>query len=303
MISKPLLSPNDDPLKNLDFFNNLQFPYLVSPKLDGIRGISTGSAVLSRTMKVLPSAQVQQRFGIPEFKGLDGELVEGSLVGDGVYNRTASYVMSDNKPGDVSFYCFDCVNEDIIEKPFYERLEYVSSIFADDVFPYATSVAHEVAENLKELLEIESRYLEIGYEGVMLRNPLGIYKQGRATYNQNIIYKLKRFQDDESVIIGFYEAMTNNNEKETDERGYAKRSTSMAGLVGAGTLGGFYALYHGMELRVPCGSFNHAQRKEIWDDQDKYLGMTLKFRFMQYGAKDKPRFMRALGFRNQMDLF
>ena len=54
----------------------------------------------------------------------------------------------------------------------------------------------------------------------MMRNPIAPYKQGRGTFREGIIYKLKRFEDSEAVIIGFVEQMTNQNVLEKDELGY-----------------------------------------------------------------------------------
>ena len=103
-------------------------------------------------------------------------------------------------------------------------------------------------------------------------------------------------------MIGFEEQMDNYNLKEKDELGYSKRSTSKEGLVPANTLGRFIIDFNGMELDIAPGNFNHLDRKEIWSNQDEFLGKLLKFRYFNHGIKDKPRFPRAIGFRNLMDL-
>ena len=135
-----------------------------------------------------------------------------------------------------------------------------------------------------------------------MRNPIAPYKQGRGTFREGIIYKLKRFEDSEAVIIGFVEQMTNQNVLEKDELGYAKRSYAKDGLVPANTLGRFIVLWNGIELDIAPGNFNHAQRQEIWNNQDKFINKLLKFRYFNHGIKDKPRFPRAVGFRDEMDI-
>ena len=57
-----------------------------------------------------------------------------------------------------------------------------------------------------------------------------------------------------------------------------------------------------MELDIAPGNFNHVERKEIWTSQEEFIGKLLKFRYFNHGIKDKPRFPRAIGFRNLMDL-
>ena len=45
--------------------------------------------------------------------------------------------------------------------------------------------------------------LNAGYEGLMLRDPNGIYKFGRSSVKENILLKVKEFMDDEAEIIAF----------------------------------------------------------------------------------------------------
>ena len=58
----------------------LKYPVIASVKCDGIRAIVKDGVVYSRTMKPIPSEVVQQKFGKPEYDGLDGELVTGCIV-------------------------------------------------------------------------------------------------------------------------------------------------------------------------------------------------------------------------------
>jgi DNA ligase-1 len=296
---KPMLAPGEDPKSFPDYFKKLQYPLLASAKYDGIRCVVKGVRCLSRSGKILPSYQVQNDFS--HFVDMDGELIEGVETDVDVYNRTQSHVMSEDKPGDIKFFVFDYTDPDWLMKPFYERLERAESIIEAYNVDHVKLVPHEYIENYDALIEFENKQLEAGFEGIMMRNPVGHYKQGRGTFREGLIYKLKRFEDAECYIIGFEEQMTNNNILEKDELGYAKRSYAKDGLVPSGTLGKFIVLWNEMELHVAPGSFTHAERKEIWDNQAKYLNRLLKFRYFNHGIKDKPRFPRAVGFRSEDD--
>jgi DNA ligase-1 len=197
---------------------------------------------------------------------------------------------------------FDQTNDETLLKPFIERLEIVKERVLKLNDPSIWFVEHDLVENYDELLEYEQKYLLMGYEGLMMRTPGGIYKCNRATYRDQIIYKLKRFTDAEGKIVGFEEGNTNTNVQERDERGYAKRSSSKDGLVAAGTLGKILVGFEGNVLKVAPGAFTHHQRKAIWDCQDAVLGKWLKFRYFSIGVKDLPRFSRAVGFRDEMDM-
>ncbi len=144
--------------------------------------------------------------------------------------------------------------------------------------------------------------LNAGYEGLMLRDPNGIYKFGRSSVKENILLKVKEFMDDEAEIISFREKMINTNEGLKDNFGRTKRSSCQDGLKPSGTLGGFI-LRNSEGLEFSCGSgLNDALRDEIWKNKSKYLGKLVKYKFMSKGIKDLPRHPVFMGFRDETDL-
>jgi DNA ligase 1 len=292
---KPLLAPRESPSSYPDFFKELRYPLLCSPKIDGIRCLVKDNICMSRTFKPLPSFQLQTQFY--DITDLDGEIVEGDLTDFGVFNRTQSHVMSEDKPGDLTYHVFDYIAEDALHWPFWERLDHLSKLISGK--GTRKLVSHEFVESYDELVSYEDSQLLLGYEGLIMRDPFAPYKQGRGTFKQGIIYKLKRFEDIEAMIVGFVEQNTNTNVQERDELGYAKRSSAKDGQVGAGTLGKFIVDFNGMDIAVNPGTFNHEQRKQIWDDQDFYKYKMLKFKYFSHGVKDKPRYANALGFRGE----
>lgn len=302
MAFKPLLAPGESPATYPDFFKKLQYPLMASPKYDGIRCIVKYGHCLSRSGKVLPSLQVQKNFR--NLQDFDGELIIGSPENPDVYNITQSHVMSEDKPGDIHFHVFDYTHQDWLNRPFFERyeeLDYINRNIYSNLSNVHT-IPHEFIETYDELIAYENRCLEKGFEGIMMRNPISPYKQGRGTFREGIIYKLKRFTDSEAIIVGFDEKLVNENILQTDELGYAKRSTAKAGMVRANTLGAFRVIWNEMYLDIAPGSFTHEERERIWNNQSRYLGKFLKFRYFEHGIKDKPRFPRAIGFRDQMDI-
>jgi len=301
---KTMLAPNNDPMKDPLFFQGLRYPLLCSPKLDGIRCLTKEGVCKSRTFIDLPNLEVQAFFS--QYQGFDGELIDGLSTDFDVYNRTQSTVMSINKNADnVKLYVFDDLSGSP-EISFEERLEEarreIELIDSDRI----VFLGHHVVRTYEELLDYEEEQLELGYEGIMMRDPLGRYKYGRGTFKEGLIYKLKRFQDDEGLIVGFVEQTTNTNIQERDAFGRSKRSTSKDGLIPAGTLGKFLVQFNDMIIEVGCGNFNHKQRQEIWDrrldEAHTDEGRILKFRHFPHGAKDMPRMPRAVGFRDKMDM-
>ncbi len=294
---KALLSPQDDPLKNPRFFDDLQYPLWLSYKYDGIRGVTKNATVMSREYKPLPSLQVQTEFSLVEHT--DSEIIIADCTHPRAYSLSNSHVMSVNKPGDLRCYVFDYTHPDWLKDPFYDRHEKAMSVIQG--FKNYIGIPQTEVNSLADLLEFENEALELGFEGIMMRNPLAPYKQGRASYLMNIIYKLKRFTDDEALVVDFEEANTNTNEAKRNPLGYIERSTAKSGLVPSGMLGKFICLYKGKEIRVSAGVFTHEERREIWLNRDNYRSWFIKFRYFGYGVKDLPRYPRAVGWRHPMD--
>jgi len=300
MTFKPLLAPNKDPLSYKNYFKELRYPLLCSAKYDGIRCIIKNGVAISRSGKPLRSYQVQEEFS--KYENFDGELIVGNPTDEGVYNRTQSHVMSFNKPANLRYYVFDYTSPTMLDKPFQERLSIIYNEEMSVQYQNFSAVSHVLVEDEAQLLAFEKYCLDAGFEGIMMRSPDAPYKQGRATFNEGIIYKLKRFQDDEGIIVGFKEAWENQNEQERSELGYAKRSSSKEGLVHSNTLGVFLVKFKGDIINVSCGSLSHEERKLIWENQKDFQGQMLKFRYFDYGVKDAPRVARALGFRDLGDM-
>lgn len=282
-----------------DDIEKIKYPVLASVKLDGIRCVVKGGVVYSRTMKPIPSETVQELFGKEEYEGFDGELCYGDVYGSKVFNLSTSFCMSKKIPegldsNEIKFYVFDVVGHD----PYLYRL--------DNVKPYAgygvVPLTAQLINHPDELNSFEENVLDKGGEGVMVRSLLGPYKQGRSTLKEGYLLKIKRFVDEEAVIIGFEELMRNNNEARIDELGYTERSTSKEGLTAANTLGALVVKSEKWgEFRIGTG-FDAALRKEIWENRLDYLSRLAKFKYFTTGVVDKPRFPVYLGIRSELDV-
>ena len=291
---KPMLAAKTDG-------KTLHYPLIASPKLDGVRCLIVDGVALSRTLKPIPNKFIQSILGKPEYNGLDGELIIGSPSCNSTYNTTVSGVMREGGEPDFDYYIFDVWNS---PKPYFNRLEIVET--SDAIF---------MCENIKvlgsctinekmELLEYEKACLGLGFEGIVLRNPLSIYKFGRSTVKEAALLKMKRFEDAEAVITGFTELLHNANEATTDALGHTKRSSHKANKQASGTLGVLEVrdMLSGVTFEIGTG-FDTATRQHIWDNRDKYAGKLVKYKyFATSGVKDKPRFPTFLGFRSELDL-
>lgn len=291
----------------------LAFPYLASPKIDGVRMLVVDGVCQSRSGKPIPNPTVQHLFGRPEFEGWDGELAIGSLTAKNLMQRTMKVMSKDELKGYdlymLSWNVFDVWDLSHNYASRFYSLKYLHGrlqMGGPAALANVHVVPHTLIECLPTLDAYEAACLAEGYEGVMLNLPDGKYKHGRAgCTKKSELIKIKRFRDDEAVVVGTEEMMHNDNVDFKDELGRTKRATLQENMRPAGVLGA-------LRLRVTTGTFTGAeftcsgftaqQRADLWRERDGLIGKLVTFKhFNVTGAKDKPRQPVFKGFRSELD--
>ncbi len=287
---KPLLAVNTD-------FDKLTYPKFLSPKLDGIRAIVFGGTIYSRNLKPIPNRYIQSVVSEhAEFlEGFDGELIVGNPTDPRCFNISTSGIMTHEHNPNFKFYVFDRV----AEGGFEERFDIMPDF--DDIPDFVEVVPQFKVLNIDELNYYEQLFVEKGYEGVMLKDPKGLYKFGRATARSQELLKVKRFEDCELEVVGFEERLHNANEATTNALGHTERSSHKANMIGRGDLGALICKFGDDTVNVGSG-FTDEDRAEIWNNCDKYLGKLAKVKHQPAGAKDKLRFPVFIGWRDENDL-
>lgn len=290
---KPMLAAK------IDDASKLTYPLLASPKLDGIRAIVYKGKLVSRNLKPIPNKFIQNALPWKQLEGIDGELIIGDPKAEDCFRKTTSGVMSEDGEPDFVFWLFDKYD---CEK-FDYRYALVKQVVKHMKSKRLKAVGHITVRNAEELAAYEEVALEEGYEGVMLRHPLGLYKQGRSTFKEGHLMKLKRFADSEAKIIRVDELEHNNNELTKDNLGRAKRSSHKAGKVGGGVMGalGVQDIKTGVKFDIGAG-FKADERERLWKDRKTIIGHIIKYKYFPTGSKDKPRFPVFLGFRSKLDM-
>ena len=275
---------------------NVKLPALASPKLDGIRGIIKDGVVLSRSLKPIPNKAIQALYGRKEFNGLDGEFIVGSPTADDVYRKTNSKMMTiEGDTEEAKFFVFDRWD---LDKPYIERFETLKFSIPEIEVVENTDLNH-----FEEIEAVEKVFTEQGYEGMMIRDPYAPYKFGRSTAKQGYLLKLKRFEDAEAIVLGITELMHNDNEATTNELGYTERSSHQENKRPSGMMGTLRVkcLTNGYEFEIGTG-FTHSMRQEIFDEQNKFVGKIVKYKYFPVGMKDLPRHPVFIGFRDKIDM-
>jgi|TARA_R110001606_G_scaffold64531_3_gene149874 DNA ligase-1 len=256
--------------------HKIKYPAYVQPKLDGIRcfvHVDGESVTLkSRTGKEFTSLD-HIADAVRELVSVMGKSV-GSFILDGeLYNHQfkedfqglVSAIKRD-KPSEnthlVEFHCYDYVAEDRDFKDRIDELYHmgwwlseVSTIQIVPTFP---------VENLDEVVEQNSLWLEDGYEGSMIRNSKGGYQPNRRSPD---LQKYKSFMDAEFEIVGAVE-----------NKGKMEGQCTFTCVTEDGTEFGC----------KPMG--DESQREQYWIDfqAGKLTGKMLTVKFFEWTTSENP---------------
>lgn len=258
---------------------HLRYPIYVSDKIDGIycaliNSPRTGVRLAaSKSVKMIPNIFIRhtiQNSSLPT--GLVGELVVGSN-----FQETASGIMSVQGTPSFKWYLHDYIGD--IPRRYEQRLQKLRVIY--EQFQPFCSWLHMLDQksvgNREALEAYETDALKRGMEGVMLRSPLGLYKRGLSTLAVQGLLKWKRFTDAEARVTGFTELELSNG-------------------GGGNTLGALCVVDCKTHQDFQIGSgFTDAERRYIWNNQERFIGKTLTYKYQNHGIKNKPRapiFMR-----------
>lgn len=276
----------------------VRLPVYVSTKLDGIRCVIIDGVAYSRSLKPIRNKYIQSIIGNEKYNGFDGELVVGDIYDKDVFQKTTSGVMSEQGEPNFVFYVFDDFTHPTL--PYSERAN-VMRYKVDTLTDHIKFLGQKLIHNIDDINSCLEKEQSLGGEGLILRNPEGVYKFGRSTPKQQLSVKVKFFEQDEFEVIGFEERYTNTNEATINELGYTSRSSHKGNLLPTNTLGSLVLKYG--DTTFKCGTgFDDALRKEIWNNKEDYLGRLASIRYMSVGSKDLPRVPSFIGWRDKDDM-
>jgi DNA ligase-1 len=239
--------------------------WLMSEKFDGVRGYWDGKKLWSKNGKDLQPPAVFVR-ALPDFP-LEGELWGGRNT----FEKTVSIVMKENAHDgwlQLKFAIFDVPNA---AGGFSQRIEKIQRWFVEHPSPYAFVIPQIPARNEEHLQEELQRVLELGGEGLIVREPDALYTGGRSAE----ILKVKDFQDAEAVVVGHLPGKGRN----------------------LGRLGALLVeLPDGLRFKIGTG-FTDEER-----NNPPPLNEIISFKYSGYHSSGIPRFPSFLRIRQDKDL-
>lgn len=310
---KPMLASDFDEKK-------LRFPLLAQPKIDGVRALNLTGALTGRSLKPHANTHTTRFFSKDEYFGMDGEMTAGAITDQELCRNTTSALNSIKGEPYVHWNVFDLLLPTTLDMPYQARYAslqaHVDSMQSTGRCSRVTVVPSHYCRNLDELLQLESEWLDRGFEGAIIRDPLGAYKQGRSTVKEGGLLRIKRFMEEDALVLSVVEGQANGNEAKTNELGRTERSSHQENMTPNGMVGtlicrvlkdvsdartGALLLRAGQEITVSAGSMPHEERVKYLKEQGLIVGERISFRFFPRGIKNKPRFPTYKSIRPRCD--
>lgn len=192
-------------------FRAITFPCYAQPKLDGVRALvvrGEGGEIeyRSRGNKRYPNIESIDRelntiFSLLAQEGVDRVILDGELY---AYSLPLQDIVSAVKKHNentkhISFHIFDVAIPDMPWKERHTLVGKIEEIIKAHALEYVKTVGGPLIENEAEIESCHKRYLEQGWEGIILRNSEGLYTFGQRSKH---LQKYKTFLDAEFVIVG-----------------------------------------------------------------------------------------------------
>ena len=291
---KPMLASNAE-------ISKLKYPVIIQPKIDGVRALNISGRLCGRSLKSFANRHTTEVFSRPEFAGLDGEMIAGEdPTADGLCRATTSALNSILGEPEVTWWIFDS------HGPMNYQMRYADAVLRVGRLsdPRIRIVPQKLAWCREDILEAEEQFTSEGYEGLIIRDPQGSYKEGRSTVKEGGLLRIKRWEDSEMIVDRVEEGRHNANVATTNALGHTERSTHQENMIPNGQVGRLIGrdLKTGQEVTTSPGKLTKAERIFYFEQQQEILGRIAKYKFFPTGGKDKPRMPTWQGWRMREDL-
>ena len=256
----------------------LPYPIIGAPKYDGIRVLMSQRKPRTRTGKEIPNICLSQILASTGLNNVDGEIFSPSLAFSQISRIFRTEQLTKFELG---YFLFDWFGEP--ETGFKWRRKTLEKVVNRRItkgqatlWIYVSPI--KILHNEKELWEYFDRQVADGHEGIMLRSPFGIYKEGRSTVNERYLLKLKPEEKGIATIVDV-EQLEDKNGNYREELG--------ALLVGGDEWESHFGIGTG---------FTREQRQLLWTHRKDLIGKRVNFTYSLSGTEEVPRFSVFKGF-------
>lgn len=271
--------------------DDLTYPVIIEPKLDGLRIIaikSSGKVTLytrnGTLIETLPTITASL-----ELHPLNNIVFDGEAIGQD-WNESASIIMSrKNSKGDgnIVYHVFDVVPlkswmDRTSDTKFEERRKFLEKLFVSGIptgIKCLKITDKIIAGSEGDILRYYDKCLALGYEGVMIKNPESKYLWKRS----DSILKLKPVSTYEGVIVGWHKGGTGSKRQDL--------------------FGGFSVLLsNGCVTQVGSGLDDKIRTEVETNGPNSYIGKIIECEAQSLTDDGKMRFPVFIRFRSESDI-
>lgn len=165
----------------------------------------------------------------------------------------------------IQYHVYDVYMPSHPDATFEERLQVLNTVaHAIALNSPLKIVQTERANSYQEVKTKHDQYVAEGFEGIMLRDPIGTYESNKRS---KFLQKYKEFMEEEFHIVGYHDGEGIDAELVIWE----------------------CSLPDGRSFSVkPRGT--HEYRRQLYEDAEQYVGQKLTVIFQEYSADGVPRF-------------
>ena len=257
----------------------ITFPCFVQPKIDGLRCLifqaddeqiraQSRTGINFKTLGKLTDS-LREFFRQNPHIILDGELFSRSIAFETLAGRIKQNEASDDEMESIRFYLFDIISDE----PFEQRAKNIAAISENSQWnKFICQVpTFEIEHN--QFNETFIEFTKNGYEGIILRNKNGLYRQG---FRSTDLQKYKTFIEEEFEIVDF-------------KSGSGREKDCVIWICRAKESD------HTFSVR-PRGTVE--DRREWLKNSSNYIGNMLTVIFQEYSSHQIPRFPVGKSIRN-----
>lgn len=318
MIKRPYKATDWDPE------HPMEFPVVILPKVDGVRGLHNHTSLCSRTFEPFANTFTQRRYNVSQMAGFDFEIAAGPPTSPSLCRDTTSALNSHGGEPYLELWVFDLLDAQTEGMGYLDRLVQAHAR-VDELklrcveLPWAANLRkmpYRVVKNYAELEAAHREHVALGYEGSIVRSIDGKYKFGTSTVREGGYLRIKDFAHDEILVEELQEGQTNTNTLESNNLGLAKRSTHQENMVPNGMVGalvgrtvkdiyvngGKKVIPVGSRVTVSAGKLTEQERLHLLANPHEIVGKFIKFQHFPHGVKDKLRFTTFQSVRPDWDM-
>jgi DNA ligase-1 len=259
-----------------DYKAKVKFPIYSQPKLDGIRCIIRKDGMWSRNGKRIIAAPHIFESLKPLFEATPDLIFDGELYSDKFANDFDSLcsIVKKTKPtpedlalsaAQMEYHIYDLPS---CKQNFKQRSD---TLLEMELPKCCVKVPTHYIPNEEELMDAYNEYVELGYEGQMLRLDLP-YENKRS----KSLLKHKSFIDEEYTILGVEEGIGNKT-----------------GMVGS------FIFESKSGKRFNCSpKFNWERCTEMWEQRETLIGKQATVKYFNLTPQGVPRFPYCIAIRD-----